>query len=301
MKSAASSSLEHRYGCQTMATSLLRVLMRRPGPSLLGARADDWHYGAGFDGARAVSQYAAFAGLIEKSGAEILWLEDDGDGLADAMFTHDPSLMTNGGAILLRMGKARRAPEPTLHQKAFEDADIPILGRVTAPGQVEGGDCIWVDEATLAVGRGVRTNQAGIDQLQSMLEPLGVAVHGFDLPVWQGFDACLHLMSIMSPLSEELALVHAPLVPVAFWQLLEERGYRLLEAPSDEFEASGGLNLNVLPTRPGALIMIDGFPGTKALMEAAGCEVRTFAADALCIACEGGPTCLTRPILRAAS
>ncbi len=301
MISTASPSPAQRYGCQTMALPLLRVLMRRPGPSLLGACAHDWHYGADFDAARAISQYAAFAELIEDSGAEILWLRDDGDDLADAMFTHDPSLMTNEGAILLRMGKARRASEPELHAKAFEAGGVPIFGRIAAPGQVEGGDCIWVDETTLAVGRGVRTNQAGIDQLQSMLKPFGVHVHGYDLPLWQGFDACLHLMSIMSPLSEKLALVHAPLFPVAFWRLLEERGYRLLEAPPDEFHASNGLNLNVLPTAPGALIMVDGFPRTAALMQAAGCTVTTFEADALCIACEGGPTCLTRPILRGAS
>ncbi len=301
MTSVASSSLRHRFGCRTMTTALLRVLMRRPGPSLLGARADDWHYGAGFDAGRAVSEYVAFAELIEDSGAEILWLEDDGDGLADAMFTHDPSLMTNEGALILRMGKPHRATEPALHVEAFEADGIPILGRIEAPGQVEGGDCIWVDETTLAVGRGVRTNQEGIDQLQMMLSSLGVRVHGYDLPLWHGFDACLHLMSIMSPLSDKLALVHAPLFPVAFWQLLEERGYRLLEAPADEFHASNGLNLNVLPTAPGALIMVDGFPKTAALMQAAGCTVRTFEADALCIACEGGPTCLTRPILRSAS
>ena len=301
MNTKASSSVRRSYGCQTMATPLKRVLMRRPGPSLLEARAGDWHYGAGFDAARAIAQYDAFADMIDDTGAEILWLEDDGDGLADAMFTHDPSLVSDAGAILLNMGKARRSAEPALHGKVFEAAGIPILGKIEKTGQVEGGDCIWVDDATLAVGRGVRSNQAGIDQLQAMLRPLGVAVQGFDLPLWQGFDACLHLMSIMSPINDKLALVHAPLFPVAFWQMLEMRGYSLLAAPADEFEASNGLNLNVLPTSPGDVIMVDGFPETKALMESAGCAVRTFEADALCIACEGGPTCLTRPLLRAVS
>ena len=299
MNLSASSSACERYGCQSMAGTLLRVLMRRPGASLREARAADWHYGASFDGRRAIEQYAAFAELIETSGAEILWLDDRGDGLADAMFTHDPSLVSNEGAILLRMGKGQRAPEPDLHERAYAAAGVPILGRIEAPGQVEGGDCIWVDDKTLAVGRGVRTNEAGIHQLQTLLEPLGVSVKGFDLPLWQGFAACLHLMSIMSPLAEKLALVHAPLFPVAFWQLLEERGYRLIEAPEDEFAASNGLNLNVLPTKPHDVIMVDGFPETKRLMEDAGCHVQAFEADALCIACEGGPTCLTRPILRA--
>ena len=286
------------YGCQSMSAPLLRVLMRRPGSSLRAARAEDWHYGASFDAARAIDQHAVFAGLIEESGAEILWLDDDGDGLADAMFTHDPSLMADQGAILLRMGKEHRLPEPALHRQAYESVGLPILGKIEPPGQVEGGDSIWVDEQTLAVGRGVRSNEAGIRQLQAMLGPHGVSVHGFDLPLYKGFEACLHLMSIMSPLAEKLALVYLPLFPVAFWQLLEERGYQLLEAPEDEFEASNGLNLNVLPTRPYEIIAIDGCPKTKRLMEEAGCTVRTFEADALCIACEGGPTCLTRPILR---
>lgn len=287
------------FGCQAMSTPLRRVLMRRPGSSLTSASPSDWHYGAGFDAGRAIDQYAAFATLIERSGADILWLDDNGDGLADAMFTHDPSLMSNQGAILLRMGKERREAEPALHRSAYEAAGIPILGEIIAPGQVEGGDCIWVDAETLAVGRGVRTNEAGIRQLQAMLASHGVTVRGFDLPLFQGVDACLHLMSIMSPLAEKLALVHAPLFPVAFWQLLEERGYRLLAAPLDEFETSGGLNLNVLPTQPGEIIAIDGCPKTRQVMEEAGCTVLTFAADALCIPCEGGPTCLTRPVLRA--
>jgi N-dimethylarginine dimethylaminohydrolase len=278
---------------------MLRVLMRQPGASLRQARADVWHYGEGFEVDLAITEYNEFVALVQASGAEIHWIEDGGDGLADAMFTHDPSLVTKQGAILLRMGKPLRADEPELHRTFYKTQGIPILGIIEAPGQLEGGDCIWVDDRTLAVGRGVRSNEAGIRQLQALLQPLDVDVLGFDLPLWQGFDACLHLMSIMSPLAEKLALVHRPLFPVAFWQLLVDRGYRLLEAPAQEFQASNGLNLNVLPTRPGELIMVEGFPETKELMEAAGCTVRTFRGEALCIACEGGPTCLTRPILRA--
>ena len=286
------------YGSQDMSGKLSRVLMRRPGPSLLSADPAKWHYGPTFDGARAIEQHAAFTRLVSDSGAEILWLEDDNDGLADAMFTHDPSLMSDHGAIILRMGKPLRAGEPALHEAAYRKAGIPILGRIEAPGTVEGGDCVWVDRQTLAVGRGVRSNQAGIEQLAALLSPHGVSVLGFDLPLWQGEEACLHLMSVISPLAEDLALVHAPLLPAAFYFLLKEKGIRLVVAPESEFAASNGLNLNVLPTSPGKVIMVDGFPATRAAMEAAGCEVRTFAADALCLACEGGPTCLTRPVLR---
>lgn len=281
-----------------MAAPLKKLLMRRPGDSLLSARAEDWHYGPGFDGARAIKQFSIFADLVAASGAEILWLEDTGDGLADAMFTHDPSLMTDKGAIILRMGKPGRMKEPGLHARAYADAGIPVLGEIAAPGAVEGGDCVWVDAKTLAVGRGVRTNQSGIAQLSEILAPLGVEVLGYDLPLGNGAEACLHLMSVMSPLNDKLALVFAPMLPVGFWQLLKDRGYTLLGAPRDEFDASNGLNLNVLALTPGEVIMVNGFPKTRALMEQAGCRVTGFDADALCIPCEGGPTCLTRPVWR---
>lgn len=286
------------YGSQSMTAPLKRVVMRAPGDSLRTAKAEDWHYGAGFDGTRAIEQFGVFADLVAASGAEIVWIEDSGDGLADAMFTHDPSLMTDKGAVILRMGKPGRMAEPDLHVAAYKAAGIPVLGRIEAPGAVEGGDCIWVDETTLAVGRGVRTNQAGIAQLGEILAPLGVKVLGYDLPLGNGADACLHLMSVMSPLDEKLALVYAPMLPVGFWQLLKDRGYTLIEAPRDEFETSNGLNLNVLALAPGKIIMVDGFPKTRALMEQAGCRVTAFNADALCIPCEGGPTCLTRPVWR---
>jgi N-dimethylarginine dimethylaminohydrolase len=196
------------------------------------------------------------------------------------------------------MGKALRRGEPSLHEAAYERLGIPIVGRIEQPGQVEGGDCVWVDGNTLAIGRGVRTNQAGIEQMTDMLAPLGVQVLGFDLPLWMGEEACLHLMSVVSPLAEDLALVHSPLLPAAFYQLLKARGIRLVEGDGGEFAASNGLSLNVLPTSPRQVIAVAGFPRTAAAMEAAGCTVTTFQADALCIACEGGPTCLTRPILR---
>ncbi|MDP9010785.1 MAG: arginine deiminase family protein [Pseudomonadota bacterium] len=290
-----------RFGSQDMSSRLRRVMMRRPGASLETADPAEWHYGPGFNAAKAQHQHRHFTRLIEDSGAEILWLDDSGDGLADAIFTHDPSLVSDHGAILLRMGKALRIPETRLHEEAYRDARIPILGRIAAPGSVEGGDCLWLDANTLIVGRGVRTNQDGINQLARMLRGHGISVSSFDLPLWQGEDACLHLMSVISPLAPDVALAFAPLMPAAFYQLLKGRGIRLIEAPSDEFHASNGLSLNVLPTEPKKLIAVAGFPKTKAAMQAAGCSVETFEADALCIACEGGPTCLTRPIFRSAA
>jgi N-dimethylarginine dimethylaminohydrolase len=286
------------YGSQSMAAPLRRVLMRSAASAMHRARPAEWHYGEGFNPTRAAAQHDELTRLVASSGAEIEWLTDADDGLADSVFTHDPSLVTDHGAVILSMGKALRHPEPGLHEQAYWRMEVPILGRIEAPGTVEGGDCVWVDARTLAVGRGVRTNQDGIQQLANLLTPKGISVYGFDLPLWHGEEACLHLMSVISPLSDDLALVHAPLLPAAFYQMLKQRGITLVEGDAGEFMDSHGLSLNVLPTAPRQVIAVAGFPKTAAAMEAAGCTVRTFEADALCIACEGGPTCLTRPVLR---
>jgi N-dimethylarginine dimethylaminohydrolase len=286
------------FGAQSMAAPLKRVLMRAAAGAMRRAERTEWHYGPGFEPARAAAQHQALAELVAASGAAVEWLPDEDDGLSDSVFTHDPSLMTERGAIILAMGKALRATEPALHEAAYQRLGIPVLGRIEAPGQVEGGDCVWLDQITLAIGRGVRTNQAGIEQIAAILAPVGVRVLGYDLPLWMGEEACLHLMSVISPLDDDLALVHSPLLPAAFYQELRVRGIRLVEGDAEEFRHSNGLSLNVLPTAPRQVIAVAGFPKTRAAMEAAGCRVEVFEADALCIACEGGPTCLTRPILR---
>ncbi|TGQ51361.1 amidinotransferase [Mesorhizobium sp. M1C.F.Ca.ET.193.01.1.1] len=286
------------FGSQSMAAPLRRVLMRSAANAMRDADRAAWHYGPGFNPAKAASEHAVLAELVAASGAEIEWIEDKADGLSDSVFTHDPSLMTDRGALILSMGKPLRAREPSLHEETYTRLGIPILGRIEAPGQVEGGDCVWVDARTLAIGRGIRSNQEGIQQVSNLLTPLGISVYGFDLPLWQGEEACLHLMSVISPLADDLALVYPPLLPAPFYQMLKARGIRLVEGDAGEFAASNGLSLNVLPTSPLNVIAVAGFPRTKAAMEAVGCTVEIFDADALCIACEGGPTCLTRPILR---
>jgi N-dimethylarginine dimethylaminohydrolase len=286
------------YGSQSMVAPLRRVLMRSAANAMRDASREEWHYGPGFDPAKAARQHARLAELVAAAGATIEWIDDREDGLSDSVFTHDPSLMSDHGAIVLSMGKALRRAEPALHEDTYRRLHIPVLGRINGPGQVEGGDCVWVDAKTLAIGRGVRTNQSGIQQMASLLAPPGIEVYGYDLPLWHGEAACLHLMSVISPLADDLALVYAPLLPTAFYQLLKARGVKLVEGDADEFFASNGLSLNVLPTAPREVIAVAGFARTKIAMEAAGCTVKTFEADALCIACEGGPTCLTRPILR---
>lgn len=288
----------HSFGAQSMVAPLARVLVRPPAPTMAMADPATWHYGAGLTREALDAQHAEFIATLEKCGADIITLETADDELCDAIFTHDPSLVCNAGAILLCMGKSLRRAEADAHAAAYAQIGVPILGRIEAPGTVEGGDCVWLDETNLAVGRGFRTNQPGIDQLQTLLTPHGITVHTFDLPVFTGESACLHLMSIISLLDHDLALIYKPLMPVALYQLLPARGVVMIEGDIEEFDNNGGLNLNVLATAPRACIAVAGFPKTQQTMERAGCRVETFCGDDLCIKCEGGPTCLSRPIWR---
>ncbi len=286
-------------GVSSMTAPLLKVALRRPGPALLGADARAWHYGPSFDPGAVTSNHAAFARILEEAGIEILWMEGDDRGIADAVFTYDASLMTPEGAILMAPGKPLRAGEQELHRAFYEAQGIPILGEVEGSGRAEAGDTLWLDATTLAMGRGFRTNPEGISQVAALLRPQGIEVKSFDLPAYGGEAACLHLMSLVSLVDRGKALVCAPLLPVGLWHLLREKRFALLEAPFEEFRESGTLSLNVLAIAPGRCVMVAGYPGTRRLLEAAGIEVRVFDGEALCVGCEGGPTCLTRPLLRA--
>ena len=284
------------YGVDSMAGRLRHVAMRRPG-AILDCDHERWHYTKPIDAPALQRQFEAFVALLEADGATIHWIEPADDDLADSVFTYDPSFTIPGGVVILRPGKDLRLDEAALHAR-FHEGLMPIVGSIEAPGTVEGGDCFWLDPTTIAVGRGYRTNQAGIEQLAAIVAPYGIAVEAYDMPYFHGPEACLHLLSVVNPLDVDLSLVYAPLVPVALYERMQAAGYELLHVPEDEFEASGGLNLNVLPTRPRRCLAIAGFPATKALMEEAGCDVVTFEADELCLPCEGGPTCLTRPLQR---
>lgn len=284
-----------------MVATLRRVGMRRPG-AILQADPERWHYSKPIDAEALQKQYETFVDLVTTSGTEIVWFDETdpgpADDLADSIFTYDPSFVVGEGAIILRPGKELRSGEAELHRAFYERSGIPILGQIDAPGMIEGGDCFWLDGETIAIGRGFRTNQHGIDQFAMIVERGAVSVEVFDLPYLHGPEACLHLMSVVSPLDTDLALVHAPLMPTALYQRMVQAGYTLIHAPIDEFDASLGLNLNVLALSPRRCLAIAGFPKTVQAMRLAGCDVTVFEADELCVPCEGGPTCLTRPLLR---
>lgn len=286
-------------GAQSMVAPLRRVLTSPPGAAMAGADATVWHYASALDAAKLQVDHAGLEAILRAADVEISHLDIGQAPLADAVFTHDPSLMTERGAVLLNMGKALRRGEIAAHRAFYESAGIPILGEIETPGSLEGGDCVWLRPDLLLIGLGFRSNEDGVRQLRSLLEPLGVTVLAFDLPVYLGREACLHLMSVISLLDDDLALVYLPLFPVRLLQFLEAEAVTCLAAPEDEFLASAGLSLNVLALAPRHCVMIDGWPKTAALLREAGCRLETFPGDELCLKAEGGPTCLTRPLLRA--
>lgn len=232
--------------------------------------------------------------LLSDSGAEVIYHDDPLDGLADAIYVHDPVLVIGRGAILLRMGKSLRRGEEEAIGRRLERAGVPIVARLTGEALAEAGDCLWLDPETLAVGLGFRTNPEGLAQLRHALGDT-VEVIPVELPYFHGPAACLHLMSLISLVDHDLAVAYPTLMPVPFWQLLERRGIRVVEVPEPEFLTMGP---NVLAVGPRDCVMLEGNPVTRARLEAAGCRVRTYRGTEISLKAEGGPTCLTRPVLR---
>jgi len=285
-----------RWGGQSMSWPLRRVLVRQPAEASDPSQYSAFGYPRPIDHARTVAEHHAFRALLEDAGVEVIAAEPDVPGLLDGIFAYDPSLTTDAGAILLRPGKALRIPEVAAAEATYRELGIPIAGRIEAPGTVEGGDTLWLDERTLAVGRGYRTNDEGIRQLRDILAPLDVSVLVVDLPHWHGPDECLHLMSFISPVAEKLAVVYLPLMSVPFVQELQRRGWGFIEVPDEEFDRHG---CNVLALAPMKVLVCDGAPVTRQRMIDRGCDVLVYQGDEISHNRAGGPTCLTRPILRA--
>jgi N-dimethylarginine dimethylaminohydrolase len=291
----AGTATERGYGGHSMSARLRRVMVRKPAPPLTGDEHGPFGYPNPVDHARTEAQHAAFRDVIARAGVEVIEEGPDDAGLLDGIFAYDPSLITDHGAILLRPGKDLRRPEVDRHEASYRALGIPILGRIEAPGTVEGGDTLWLDERTLAVGRGYRTNDEGIEQLRAILAPIGVSVLRTELPHWHGPAECLHLMSFISPVADDLAVVYLPLMATPFVQELQRRAIRFVEVPDEEFETQG---CNVLALAPMTALVLDGSPITRSRLEAAGCAVLSYDGTEISHNRAGGPTCLTRPILR---
>ncbi len=288
--------MTQRYGSQDMVSPLRAVLVKRPDKAFDVEDPSAWHYASKPELAIAQQEHDGLVALLRAGGAEVIYHDEYLPDHADAIFAFDPALVTDAGAVMLSMGKQKRRGEEAAMARRFEQIGVPILYILHGEARAEGGDLLWVDHDTLAVGIGFRTNREGYRQLREALSPLGVNVIPVELPYYTGPEACLHLLSLISIVDYRTAVVYPPLMAVPFWQELQRRDFTLIEIPEEEFSTMG---TNVLALAPRKCLMLEGNDGTKRLLEDAGCEVVTYRGNEISLKAEGGPTCLTRPVWRA--
>jgi dimethylargininase len=283
---------ERRFGGQTQVAPLKRVLVRSPETVDLG-RWREFGWVAEPDAALAAKQHDALCEVLRDAGAEVLFATSDVGGDADAVYTCDPAIMSDRGALVLRPGKDVRRPESAAMRNEFDALGVPVAFEMAEPATAEGGDTMWLDERTLLVGRSYRTNELGIQALRDALPDVDVVA--FDLPSMQGPDACLHLLSLLSPLDADLVVGYVPLMPIRLLELLRGRGVEIVEVAEEEFATMAP---NVLALAARAALAVDGNPETRRRMERAGVDVSVYDGSEISFKGEGGPTCLTRSILR---
>lgn len=244
---------------------------------------------------QSLKEYNSFHLYFTNKNIETRFFPVDEKTWIDSIYCRDASIATDFGIIICNMGKKRRVYEPKAQLEAYQQNTLEILGEIIFPGTLEGGDVAWLDQNTLAVGHTYRTNEAGIDQLKALLHPKGIEVVVVELPHYKGKEDVFHLMSILSPVDKNLAVVYSPLMPIKFRNELLGRGFQLIEVPEEEFESMG---CNVLAVSPRDCLMVDGNPITKKLLEEAGCQVIAYKGNEISVKGGGGPTCLTRPMKR---
>jgi dimethylargininase len=280
------------FGAQSMTSPLGEVLVKRPGPAF-GRAFDESRHGFlhPVDLDRAQSEHDAFCAILGDLGVTVHELRVETDS-PDLVYTFDPALVTDRGVIPLRSGKRSRQGEESVIEAWSVEHGIPIAGRIEPPGTVDGGDTFWLRPDVFCIGRSLRTNSAGAEQLRSIV---GGEVHVFDVPYWNGPGECLHLLSVVSLVADDLAVAFLPLLPAGLYELLRDFRVSLIPVPEQEFPSLG---CNVLTVRPGVVVMADGNPMTRRALQDRGCEVHVCQAGEVGVNGSGGPTCLTRPILR---
>jgi N-dimethylarginine dimethylaminohydrolase len=278
-----------------MIAPLRTVLVKRPDTAFAVDDPVAWHYTGRPDLLAAQQEHDALVALLQAAGTEVLYHDEPQVNHADAIYTFDPALVTDQGAVILSMGKPLRRGEEAAMARRFDALGIPILYTLHGDARAEGGDLLWIDHDTLAVGQGFRTNALGLRQLGEALTPLGTTVLPVELPYFTGPESCLHLLSLISIVDDHLAVVYPSLLAVPFWQELQRRDFRLIPVPETEFATMAP---NVLALSPGRCVMLEGNPITRSRLEDAGCQVATYVGNEISLKAEGGPTCLTRPILR---
>jgi dimethylargininase len=280
------------YGAQSMTAPLHDVLVKRPGAAFGAAHENPAH---GFlhpvDLAEAQRQHDAFCQVLTDLGVRVHQLDAETSS-PDLTYTFDPALVTDRGMIGLRSGKPTRQDEPAPMLEWAAAHDIPVLGELGEGETADGGDTFWLRPDVFCIGRSFRTNRAGAARLTELV---GGEVHVFDVPYGNGPAECLHLLSVISPIADDLAVVFLPQLPAGLYELLAERCVALVPVPEEEIVGQG---CNILAVRPGVVVMVEGSPVTERALRDRGCEVHTFPGTEVCINGSGGPTCITRPILR---
>ncbi len=290
------------YGSQCMVRPLKKVLVKRPEEAFesqgrIDAQWRSLDYLSRPDFKRAVEEHRYFVSLLEKADSEVVYLPKDGSTGLDSLYTQDPvASVIDQGVILGRMGKEARMREPDAQADWYAEAGIPIAGRIESPGSVEGGDVVWLKDDLVVIGLTYRTNGEGIRQFQALLKPHGIDAVAIPMVHWDGPGAVLHLMSIISMLDTDLAVVYERIMPIPFREMLTALGIDLVQVPDEEYDSLG---CNVLAVKPRRVVLRSGNPVTVDRMREAGCVVEEFDGDHICYAGSGGPTCLTRPLHRA--
>ena len=288
------------YSCHNMVNPIKKIILKHPKDAFkdqdtINKQFSRLNYFEAPNFNRAISDYDKFVGLLISFDIELHFLPKDNSTSIDSIYTHDPCVVSNNGVILCNMGKKARLAEPNTMEDYFKSIQMPILGRIKAPGTLEGGDVVWIDEKTIAVGEGYRTNKEGIKQLKHLLSDQVEKVISVPIPHWSGPEDCLHLMSNISPIDHNIFLVYSRLLPVPFRKYLLDRNIELIDVPDEEYESMG---CNVLAVAPRKVIMINGNLITKQLLEKKDIEVYTYDGAEISIKGAGGPTCLTRPFVR---
>lgn len=289
-----------RYGSQSEVNPIKSVLLKHPRDAFISQEnIDDQWQDLNYLGCpvyeKALEEYEYFEGLIKNEVDKIYYLPEDARVGLDSMYVHDPALITDRGAILCNMGKEERHEEPRAVKDYLQKTGVPILGKIGGAGTLEGGDVVWLGPRQLAVGQGYRTNAEGIRQLRELTADLVDEFIVVPLVHWTGPDEVLHLMSMISPVDNDIVVVYSRLLPVPFRQWLVEKKFRLVDIPDEEYPT---MACNILALAPRKCIMIEGNPRTRQLLEKAGCTVWEYKGQEISKVGSGGPTCLTRPLLR---
>ena len=288
------------FNCNNMVDPIKKILLNHPknafiNQNKINSEFKELNFFDAPDYNESLNEYEAFIDILKFHNIELYFLDGNNTNTIDSIYAHDPFIISNDGAIICNMGKKNRISEIENVKIFLKNNEIPIIGEISAPGKLEGGDIVWIDKHNIAIGIGYRSNIEGAKQLGEILSGCVKNIIPVPLPHWNGPNDCLHLMSNLSPIDSNLFLVFSKLLPVQFIQYLKENKIELIEVPFKEYET---MACNVLAIAPREVIMLEGNPITKNLLENENVIVHTYKGSEISLKGAGGPTCLTKPFLR---